>query len=113
MALMWLIAEWVRRLRWVRERLMDAALEESEPDAWLLRVRRRVLEFLVARYSDPERPLRDDGPVDGPSKADGGRVTVCLVEPGHHPPRRCGDLRVLLHEIREINVRKRPRWRWF
>lgn len=104
-----LIRLWSEQLWGSRERLGSGA---DEPDAWRLRIRERITRFLIGRYRffAAERP--------GPprmSRTANKKFQPRLPEliPEDRPPRRRSDLGPLLADIRTINVRKRPRWRWW
>lgn len=106
----WIVEYWRSRLAGYQ-----AALDEDPvaANAWLFRIRLRILEFLVHRYSDPESAPR---PVVLPLRA---RLiilkpTFCRVEPStDHGPRRRSQIGDVLRSVHEANVEcSRKRWRW-
>ena len=56
MVMRWIMQDWVSRLVWLRERLCR---REREPDAWFLRIRERILVFLIARYGEEPMETRE------------------------------------------------------
>jgi hypothetical protein len=116
LALFWLFNHWVSSLLRIRAQL---ATDAERSEAWLLRIRARILTFLVARYgehSDPE-PMNDPGGrfITGPVE----REAYCApgverwIGGASAGPRRGKELSGPLRDIRRINAGKLPRWRWW
>ncbi|MGH7131226.1 MAG: hypothetical protein ACREJO_04705 [Phycisphaerales bacterium] len=112
MALGRLISEWTARLLGVRKLLRKPA---PDTDGWLLRIRERVLTFLVARYGTKQDVLRAEpwGPELFEDEPTQFTDYLPLLEPevADAPPRRRQVLAEPLRNIRQINEDKRPRWR--
>lgn len=131
MVMQWLIHEWIARLMLLRSRLHSARgrSTRTEPDAWFLAIRERILSFLVARYREQpmeteSRGQRESGGATGEAIGFGDAdeyvagiaappITMCAVEPEDAPPRQRTDLGPLLRSIRVHNEANRPRWRWW
>jgi hypothetical protein len=114
-ALFWFLNQWSIRLMHIRLRL---AADSQDAHSWLLRVRERVLTFLIARYGqggveeageqarvrDAHAGRREFFAAPRPERWAGGSA---------HGPRKPAEMRNLLRDIGHINRHKRDRWRWW
>jgi hypothetical protein len=104
----WLIQHWRSRLTAYHAALAD------DPDAalaWRLRIRDRILEFLVGRY-EPQTLARPAVVLNERARLIILRPTLCRAVPSdEHAPRRPHALRAALDSIHTCNARKR-RWWW-
>ena len=112
MALGQLIGEWTARLLGVRKLLRT---REPENDGRLLRIRERVLTFLVARYGTKQDVLRAEPwgsePPEDSSLPFPHYLPPLEPEVADVPPRRRPELAKPLRTIQQLNEDKRPRWR--
>jgi hypothetical protein len=121
---MWIIHEWLTRLLRMRQQLEADAANGHE---WLLRIRVRILNFLVSRYGEQRAETKpDDERADSEQAADPqGQLELPFpnfyVAPSAEKwaggeasgPRKRTELREPLNNIRRINAEKRERWRWW
>ncbi|CAG0954516.1 hypothetical protein PHYC_00387 [Phycisphaerales bacterium] len=106
----WIVEYWRSRLAGYQAALDD---DPVAANAWLLRIRLRILEFLVHRYSDPDSAPR---PVVLPLRARliTLKPTFCRVEPSpDHGPRTRSNLGSRLQSVHDANVESAPSKRWW
>ncbi len=109
--------EWRLRLRWLRE----LPSEEPGGSGWLISIRIRILNFLVARYAEPgAQPDEVGGAGAAPPTRRAGeplgkwRKVFPTPDPVDAPPKDRSQIGPLLAEVHRVNeARKAPRRRWF